>query len=167
MFRRPASPPPVEAAPEPSADVTDPFPRGLPDGDPRKPMATAQWASSADALRLLGEWKPGRFLIGRDASGRYVGLDDDRHVLTVAGSRAGKGVSLIVPALTFWRGSAICIDPKGELATVTACRRAQTSRSDWAVPMGGESKVFFLERKQQRTFHRRSERLRPYPRLNK
>jgi hypothetical protein len=78
--------------------VTDPFPRGLPDGDPRKPMATAQWAASADAFRLLGEWKPGRFLIGRDTSGRYVGLDVDRHVLTVAGSRAGKGVSLIVPA---------------------------------------------------------------------
>lgn len=30
-------------------------------------------------------------LIGRDGAGRYVGHDDDRHIVTVAGSRAGKG----------------------------------------------------------------------------
>jgi hypothetical protein len=78
-----------------SADVVTDFPRGLPDGDIRKPVGTARWISSSGACGLLGEWKPGRFLIGRDSAGRYVGHDDDRHILTVAASRAGKGDSLI------------------------------------------------------------------------
>jgi hypothetical protein len=33
---------------------------------------------------MLGEWQPGRFLIGRDTAGRYVGHIDDPHILTVA-----------------------------------------------------------------------------------
>ena len=121
------------------------FPRGLPDGDLRKPIATARWAEPDEAAHLLGTWKPGRFLLGRDDAGRYIGVEDDRHILTVAGSRAGKGVSLIVPNLLAWPGSAICIDPKGELATVTACRRADVSQSKWAVPMGEGRKVFVLD----------------------
>ncbi len=109
-----------QAKPEPRPDVPDNFPRGKPDGDQFQPVASAAWISSKDALQILGAWQAGRFLIGRDSAGRYVGHDDDRHILTVAGSRAGKGVSLIVPNLLFWPGSVIAIDPKGELATVTA-----------------------------------------------
>lgn len=45
------------------------------------------------------------------------------HFLTVAPTRAGKGVSLIIPNLLCYRGSAIVIDPKGELAWITAPRR--------------------------------------------
>ena len=139
------TPEPAKPAPETRPDVPDRFPRGLPDGDPRKPVATARWASSADALRLLGPWQPGRFLIGRDAAGRYVGHADDRHILTVAGSRAGKGVSLIVPNLLTYPGSVIAIDPKGELATVTACRRSAVNGTKWAVPMGGGGTVYVLD----------------------
>ena len=113
------------------------FPRGKPDGDRAKPVATAQWISTQHAFDLLGAWQPGRILVGRDSAGRYVGHGDDRHVLTVAGSRAGKGVSLIVPNLLFWPGSCLAIDPKGELATITAARRSGTG-SEWAVSMGGD-----------------------------
>jgi type IV secretion system protein VirD4 len=133
---------PPKPAPEPAPDVVSGFPRGLPDGDRHKPLATAQWVSSAAAHDILGPWEVGRFLIGRDAAGRYAGHIDDRHVLTVSGSRAGKGVSLICPALIFWPGSCIAIDPKGELATITACRRSDQG-SEWAVPMGG--KVYVLD----------------------
>jgi len=56
---------------------------------------------------------------------RAVGSRDDRHVLTVAGSRAGKGVSLIVPNLLLYDGSVLSIDPKGELAATTARTRRQ------------------------------------------
>ncbi len=85
------------------------------------------------------------FLVGRDHLGRYYGHADDRHVLTVAGSRAGKGVSLIVPNLIHWPGSAICIDPKGELATLTASRRSAEG-SDWSVPLTpGEGEVYALD----------------------
>ncbi|MEO9960564.1 MAG: type IV secretory system conjugative DNA transfer family protein [Nisaea sp.] len=48
---------------------------------------------------------------------------DDRHVVTIAGSRAGKGVSAIVPVLCTYPGSVVCIDPKGENAALTARRR--------------------------------------------
>ena len=121
----------------PPADAVAGFPRGLPDGDRARPVATSRWVSTQHAFDLLGAWEPGRILLGRDSAGRYVGHGDDRHVLTVAGSRAGKGVSLIVPNLLFWPGSCIAIDPKGELATITAARRAGTG-SEWAVPIGGD-----------------------------
>ena len=52
-----------------------------------------------------------------------VGSIDDRHIVTVAGSRGGKGVSLIVPNLLFYDGSVVAIDPKGELAAITARAR--------------------------------------------
>jgi len=124
-------------------DVVSGFPRGLPDGNPHKPLATAIWPSEAETFSILGAWEPGRFLIGRDSFGRYVGHADDRHILSVAGSRAGKGVSLIVPALLTWPHSAICIDPKGELATITASRRGDGSK--WADPMAGDGNVYVLD----------------------
>lgn len=62
---------------------------------------------------LLGEWDD-----------EFIGTEDDRHVMTVAGSRSGKGVSNIIPNLIFYRGSMLVIDPKGENANITARRRA-------------------------------------------
>ena len=75
------------------ADVADAYPRGRPDGERDAPTAAGRWISSREGVKILEAWKPGRFLIGRDTAGRYVGHEDDRHILTVAGSRAGKGVS--------------------------------------------------------------------------
>ena len=45
--------------------------------------------------------------------------------LTIAGSRSGKGRSAIIPNLLTWPGSALCIDPKGTNAAVTAARRGK------------------------------------------
>ena len=55
---------------------------------------------------------------------KLLGLEDDRHMLTVAGSRSGKSVGLI-SNLMFYRGSVLATDPKGELAVLTASRRAK------------------------------------------
>ena len=52
-----------------------------------------------------------------------VGPKDDRHMLTIASARSGKGSAVIVPNLIHYPGSVIAIDPKGELATITASRR--------------------------------------------
>lgn len=53
-----------------------------------------------------------------------VTIGPERHFLTLAPTRSGKGVSLIIPNLLQYEGSAIVIDPKGENAWVTAkCRR--------------------------------------------
>lgn len=49
----------------------------------------------------------------------------NRHLLTVAPTRSGKGVSSIIPNLLTYEGSAIIIDPKGENARITAIRRGR------------------------------------------
>jgi len=54
-----------------------------------------------------------------------LGLDDDRHFVTIAGSRAGKGTSAIIPNLCLYPGPVICLDPKGENASITAARRGR------------------------------------------
>ena len=76
----------------------------------------------ADAIHYDPDRPGGKILLGAIGS-RLVGIDDNRHVLTIAGSRAGKSVTLI-SNLLFYRGSVLCTDPKGELAEVTAMRRA-------------------------------------------
>lgn len=48
-----------------------------------------------------------------------------RHLLTVAPTRSGKGVSMIVPNLLRYRGCCIVIDPKGENAWLTAKYRRE------------------------------------------
>ncbi len=64
----------------------------------------------------------GKIMLG--AIGQHlVGIDDNRHILTVAGSRAGKSVT-VIGNLFFYQGSVICTDPKGELAEKTASIRA-------------------------------------------
>lgn len=52
-----------------------------------------------------------------------IGTADDRHLFTLAGSRAGKGVSAIIPTLLTYPGSSVEIDVKGDLSTITASRR--------------------------------------------
>lgn len=66
--------------------------------------------------------------------GQKVGAGDDRHMITVAGSRGGKGRSVIVPTLLSYEGSFIGPDPKGELATITARARAQNLGQEVFVP---------------------------------
>src|SRR6202021_1291767 len=58
---------------------------------------------------------------GTEREASYVG---DRHLLTVAPNRTGKGVSAIIPNLLMdEEHSIICIDPKGQNAAVTARAR--------------------------------------------
>ena len=71
---------------------------------------------------------------------QLVGLKDDRHLLTIAGSRAGKGISAIVPNLLLYTGSVLVIDPKGENARLTAERRGQGRN----VPSGGLGQDVFV-----------------------
>jgi len=62
--------------------------------------------------------------------GKPIGVADDRHILTVAGSRSGKGVSAIVPNLLSYQGSILAIDPKAELASMTAKFRKETLKQN-------------------------------------
>ena len=57
--------------------------------------------------------------------GQLIGLETDQHATLIAGSRSGKGRSIIVPNLLGgYQGSALVVDPKGELANLTATFRA-------------------------------------------
>jgi type IV secretion system protein VirD4 len=57
--------------------------------------------------------------------GHEIGVADDRHAMTIAGSRAGKGRAAIIPNMLRYAGSVLAIDPKGELALATAEVRAR------------------------------------------
>lgn len=82
------------------------------------------WWQTADELAAAKWDHQGGLLLGRRGE-RLIGWKDDRHVMTIAGSRAGKGVSLIVPNLLLYEGSALVFDPKGENARKTAERRGR------------------------------------------
>lgn len=128
----------------------DPF-KGFLRGDPSKgPEEYAPPAAAfADPRRIMGEplalWMPGSprlFLglvggtpAGPPGQGRHIlggmaiGIEDDRHVCTFAGSRAGKGRSVIVPNMLYWPGSVLATDPKGELAAITARQRERLGQA--------------------------------------
>lgn len=79
-----------------------------------KKFGTARFANADDLAPYSG------------AKGLYIGGDytfpDKGHILTCAGTRAGKGTNLIIPNLLGkggYEGSWVVIDPKGENAAVT------------------------------------------------
>lgn len=112
--------------------------RGVPGKSPRemRPPASgfeaAENIAAAKSLRFspeklfLGvigatvETGPDKFAQG----GHEIGVADDRHMITIAGSRAGKGRSAVIPNMLRYAGSVLAIDPKGELATITAKARS-------------------------------------------
>lgn len=51
---------------------------------------------------------------------KLLAASPQRHFLSVAPTRSGKGVSLIIPNLLLYKGSVVVIDPKGENAWITA-----------------------------------------------
>lgn len=66
---------------------------------------------------------PGKKILIGALDKKLIGIEDNRHILTAAGSRSGKSVTLI-GNLLFYRGSILATDPKAELANITAKRRA-------------------------------------------
>jgi len=77
-----------------------------------------------DGLGPHWDWKPGRVLLGK-WNNRFIGRDDDRHIVTLAGSRAGKTSTSLIPNLLRYPGSCLVLDPKGELARATAQARVR------------------------------------------
>jgi type IV secretion system protein VirD4 len=106
------------------------FPRGIAGRKLRDNIAPyAVWAD----LKFIGthpHWKyePGKIFLG-SLDQQTIGVSDDRHMMTVAGNRAGKGVSAIIPNLLEYPGSILAIDPKGENAARTKNRRERGSKN--------------------------------------
>ncbi len=117
---------------------------GMGDEEPDRPSSfgTAKWATEA-YLEKFGLFEGRGFLLGE-----FTGVDrrplhykGARHLLTVAPTRSGKGVSSIIPNLLTYTGSAFVIDPKGENALISAVRR---SAGDPASGMPGMNQDVFL-----------------------
>ena len=81
---------------------------------------TARWGSGEELLREEG------LLLGRRVrDGRLLRYDGDGHLITLAPTRSGKGVSAVIPNLLDYLGSAFVVDVKPENAAVTARRRLE------------------------------------------
>ena len=52
-----------------------------------------------------------------------LGVQSEKHAITIAASRTGKGAGVIIPNLLRWPHSALVVDPKGENAEATAEHR--------------------------------------------
>lgn len=78
--------------------------------------APAERAALVDAVERM-------WLDAQRAEVLALGYKDDRHFVTIAGARSGKGRSAIVPNLCIYPGSVVVVDPKGENASLTARRR--------------------------------------------
>lgn len=106
------------------------LPRLDPDQNTGAPLATSCWQSSADVKAALqyveNDLNAESPVVLGQLNGELMGYDDDRHWTILGGSRAGKGDSLVIPNLLTYKGSVICIDPKGENASVTAAWRANS-----------------------------------------
>lgn len=126
-----------------AADILDGVPRGvsrrrgndLALEDQSMPLAAFMPINHVRTSRQLAGG-PGKIFLGvvdgtvskvgletHVTGGVPIGIGDDRHMMTIAGSRAGKGRSAVNPTLLTYEGAVLAIDPKGELATVTARHR--------------------------------------------
>lgn len=114
------------------------MPRKTRSAAPRRPTrATAATAADVGTLELLLGWKaseaarePFGFSAPRSTDAT-IGAEEpilygeDRHLVTIAPTGAGKGRGVIIPNLLRFEGSVIVIDPKGETWHVTARRRRE------------------------------------------
>jgi len=103
--------------------------------EPPDIYGAARWARPDDIAGLLKGREafdnPRSILLGSmepDELGNQPGFihwDGDGHLMTAAYSRQGKAITTIVPNLLRYRGSAIVLDPKGELYEMTSKWRAE------------------------------------------
>lgn len=87
---------------------------------------------------VQGERLPDGRITRHVVGGVPIGLGDDRHHVLIAGSRAGKGRSMLLPSLLSLPNetSVLCIDPKGDLARISANYRATRQKVGVLDPFG-------------------------------
>src|SRR5579884_3657628 len=91
---------------------------------------SAHWG---DAVALITDRG---LLVGRDEAD-LLRLNGEGHIVTVAPTRSGKGISCVIPNLLDHPGSALITDPKGENYAVTASWRRRAGQDVHALdPFG-------------------------------
>jgi len=118
----------------------------------KKPPVASEQAMRPEVTDLLLGWKhedqrdPIGFGAPRAPEAAIQGevpilYGEDRHLLTIAPTGAGKGRGVIIPNLLRFEGSAIVIDPKGETWHVTHRRRKEMGQEVRLLdPFGAVSK---------------------------
>jgi type IV secretion system protein VirD4 len=87
----------------------------------------ARFATSPEIIAQANESlekNPQAVAVFGHLNGSPLPLYTDKHILIMASTRSGKGVSLIIPHLLRYTGSAFVLDPKGENARATGRHRA-------------------------------------------
>lgn len=92
---------------------------------PPTTFGSSRWANEQDLVDNKASGNDGIRLgtIPTSDGGMSVSYQGDRHLLTVAPTRSGKGTTQIIPNLLTYQGSVVVIDPKGENALITAEQR--------------------------------------------
>lgn len=97
--------------------------------NPPKIHGSAAWAEPPElhAANLLNPttMDNGAGIALGSVNGKPIYWQGESHLLTVAPTRTGKGTMQIIPNLLQYKGSAVVLDPKGELAAGTAKWRAE------------------------------------------
>jgi type IV secretory pathway TraG/TraD family ATPase VirD4 len=117
---------PLGYRPFPANDRLEPMSNDLTlnsETPPERALATGGIVPDSEVEARYSKRLPGSFWLGRSLKGRAAWLSDDSNLLTCAGPGMGKGISTVVPNLLTYDGSAVVIDPKGELASMTAAYR--------------------------------------------
>lgn len=84
-----------------------------------------RWANYFDVERC-GMLERKGFVLGKMGYGSYLHTGNYKgHILTIAATRTGKGVGVVIPNLLLHPGSAVVLDPKGENFAVTANKRVK------------------------------------------
>jgi type IV secretion system protein VirD4 len=98
---------------------------------------SARWAEATDADRAeLLKPASGRSIALGVLDGRPLSWDGESHLLTIAPTRTGKSNLQIIPTLLTYEGSAVVLDPKGELYRHTARWRAKVGPVHVINPFG-------------------------------
>jgi type IV secretion system protein VirD4 len=85
---------------------------------------SARWATKKENQKSNLLDGKGVFL-GKNDDGEYLRHDGPHHILTIAPTRSGKGVGLIIPTLLTWPHSTVVTDIKGENWALTAGYRKE------------------------------------------
>lgn len=93
----------------------------------------------SDAKRY--PYRSGSLFLGVDEKGHEVGISTERHAITVAGSRSGKGAALLIPNARRWPHNLLVVDPKGENATASWEAREALGQSVYVLDPFGKADV--------------------------
>lgn len=98
---------------------------------PATTFGSAQWGTLEYMIEhgLVGDDGLMLGVIPGDADPHRLRYKGDRHLLTIAPTGSGKGVSAIIPNLLTHRASCLVVDPKGENALITAVAREMMGHS--------------------------------------